>query len=118
MDEATAKALKALLEQLLVVAAGMQAVIEPATEQVDESETEKQVNTVEDAVTEIVEQAEEEREFKRKKKSNDALAASVARLEKQFSTMLNTAQGRSEERRVGKERRTRRSQEQEEETQD
>lgn len=101
MDEATAKALKALLEQLLVVAAGMQAVIEPATEQVDESETEEQVNTVEDAVTEIVEQAEEEREFKRKKKSNDALAASVARLEKQFNTLLNTAQGRQVPRTTG-----------------
>ena len=101
MDEATAKALKALLEQLLVVAAGIQAVIEPATEEVDESETEEQVTTVEDVVSEIVEQAEEDREFKRKKKSNDALAASVARLEKQFSTLLNTAQGRQVPRTTG-----------------
>jgi len=101
MDEATAKALKALLEQLLVVAAGIQAVIEPATKEVDETETEEQVATVEEAVTEIVEQAEEEREFRRKKKAELSVAARLERIEKQFSTLLNTAQGRQVPRTTG-----------------
>jgi len=94
MDEATAKALKALLEQLLIVAAGIQAVIEPATEEVDDTETAEQVDTVEEAVTDIVEQAEEEREFSRKKKASKGLEARLAGIEKQFSTLLSTVQTR------------------------
>lgn len=101
MDEATAKALVALSEQLLVVAAGIQAVVEPATEEVDTSTTEEQVAAVEEAVAEIVEEAEEEREFTRTKKANAALTARIAELEKQFSVMKNTPQGRQVPRTTG-----------------
>lgn len=101
MDEATAKALKALLEQLLIVAAGIQAVIEPATDEVDETETEEQVETVEEVVAEIVEQAEEEREFSRRKKASKGLEARLAGIEKQFSTLLSTVQTRQVPRTTG-----------------
>lgn len=91
MDEATATALKALLEQLLLVAAGIQAVIEPAAEEAPEPEQEP-IDNVQSAVEEIVATAEEQREFRRKGgATNQALAASMARLEKQFSTLVNTA---------------------------
>jgi hypothetical protein len=101
MDEATAKALKALLEQLLIVAAGIQAVIEPVAEDVDTTETEEQVDSVETAVTEIVEQAEEEREFNRKKKAAKGLEDRMANIEKMFSQALNNAQGRQVPRTTG-----------------
>lgn len=94
MDEATAKALKALLEQLLLVAAGIQAVIEPVAEDVDETESEEQVDAVESAVTEIVEQVEADREFSRRRKASKGLEARLAGIEKQFSALLNTTQGR------------------------
>lgn len=98
MDEATAKALKALLDQLLIVAAGIQAVLEPAAEDVDETDTEDQVDAVEEAVQEIVEQAEEEREFSRR---NKGLSARVVGLEQQLTKLLNTSQGRQIPRTTG-----------------
>lgn len=101
MDEATAKALAALSEQLLAVATGLQAIVVPATEEVDTSTTEEQVAAVEEAVAEIVEEAEEEREFSRLKKANATLTARITELEKQFSTMKNTAQGRQVPRTTG-----------------
>ncbi len=101
MDEATAKALKALLEQLLLVAAGIQTVIEPVAEEVDETESEEQVDAVESAVTEIVEQAEADREFSRRRKANKGLEARLAGIEKQFSALLNTTQGRQVPRTTG-----------------
>lgn len=94
MDEATAKALKALLEQLLIVAAGIQAVIEPAAEEVDDTENEEQVESVEEAVAEIVDQAEQDREFSRRKKAGKGLEARLANIEKMFNKALNTTQGR------------------------
>jgi hypothetical protein len=82
MDEATAKALKALLEQLLLVAAGIQAVIEPATEEiVDDEENQELVDSVETAVADIVEQAEKDREFSRRKKEGKGLDARLANIE-------------------------------------
>ncbi|PZW49714.1 GPO family capsid scaffolding protein [Pseudomonas sp. URMO17WK12:I2] len=101
MDEATAKALKALLEQLLLVAAGIQTVIEPVAEEVDETESEEQVDAVESAVTEIVEQAEADREFSRRRKASKGLEARLAGIEKQFSALLNTTQGRTLPRSTG-----------------
>lgn len=94
MDEATAKALKALLEQLLLVAAGIQAVIEPVAEEVDESENEEQVDAVDEAVADIVEQVEKDREFSRRQKADKGLEARLAGIEKQFSTLLSTVQTR------------------------
>ncbi|MHB0817706.1 GPO family capsid scaffolding protein [Stutzerimonas stutzeri] len=101
MDEATAKALKALLDQLLIVAAGIQAVIEPAAEDIDETENEELVDSVEEAVAEIVDQAEEDREFSRRKKAGKGLEARLANIEKMFSKALNTTQGRQVPRTTG-----------------
>ena len=101
MDEATATALKALLAQLLVVAAGIQAVIEPAAEDAPEPDQDP-IDDVSAAVDEIVATAEEEREFNRNKgPSNKALAASMARMEKMFSAALNTPKGRNVPRSTG-----------------
>lgn len=100
MDEATATALAALLEQLLIVAAGMQAVIKPAVEDAPEPDQEP-IDDVSAAVEEIVSTAEEEREFRRNAGGNKALLAAVARLEKQFSTLQNTSTGRNVPRTTG-----------------
>lgn len=101
MDEATAKALKALLEQLLIVAAGIQAVIEPAAEEVDDTENEDLVESVEEAVTEIVEQAEADREFSRRRKAGKSLEKRFSNLEQQMTKLLNTAQARQLPRTTG-----------------
>ena len=93
MDEATATALKALLEQLLVVAAGIQAVIEPAAADAPEPD-QAPIDDVSAAVDEIVTTAEEEREFRRNGGSNKAVLAQLEKLQKQFSALQNTSTGR------------------------
>ncbi|MBT0624386.1 GPO family capsid scaffolding protein [Pseudomonas fluorescens] len=93
MDEATATALKALLEQLLVVAAGIQAVIEPAAADAPEPD-QAPIDDVSAAVDEIVTTAEEEREFRRSGGSNKAVLAQLEKLQKQFSALQNTSAGR------------------------
>ena len=101
MDEATATALKALLAQLLVVAAGIQAVIEPAAEDAPEPD-QAPIDDVSAAVDEIVTTAEEEREFKRKgNSSNQAVLTALSNLQKQFSTLQNTSTGRPLPRNAG-----------------
>ena len=101
MDEATATALKALLAQLLVVAAGIQAVIEPAAEDAPEPD-QAPIDDVSAAVDEIVTTAEEEREFRRNGGgSNKAVMAALSKLEKQFSTLQNTSIGRQLPRNAG-----------------
>ncbi|WP_271105118.1 GPO family capsid scaffolding protein [Pseudomonas tohonis] len=93
MDEATATALKALLVQLLTVAAGIQAVIEPAAAEAPEPEQEP-IDDVTAAVDEIVTTAEKDRDFKRTKIANQDLAERFTALEEQMTKLLNTAQGR------------------------
>ena len=94
MDEATATALAALLAQLMIVAAGIQAVIEPAVDDAPEPDQEP-IDNVSAAVDEIVTTAEEEREFRRNGGgSNKAVIAALAKLEKQFTTLQNTTTGR------------------------
>ncbi|SDY50833.1 GPO family capsid scaffolding protein [Pseudomonas salomonii] len=93
MDEATATALKALLEQLLVVAAGIQAVIEPAAADAPEPD-QAPIDDVSAAVDEIVTTAEEEREFRRSGGSNKAVLAQLEKLQKQFSALRNDSTGR------------------------
>jgi len=100
MDEATATALKALLAQLLVVAAGIQAVIEPAAEDAPEPD-QAPIDDVSAAVDEIVTTAEEEREFKRNGAGNKAVLAALGRLEKQFTALKNTPTGRQLPRSTG-----------------
>ncbi|MFH0022831.1 GPO family capsid scaffolding protein [Pseudomonas fluorescens] len=99
MDEATATALKALLAQLLVVA-GIQAVIEPAAEDAPEPD-QAPIDDVTDAVDEIVTTAEEEREFKRTGGGNKAVLAALANLQKQFTELKNTSNGRQLPRNAG-----------------
>ena len=94
MDEATATALKALLAQLLIVAAGIQAVIEPVADEAPEPDAEP-IDDVQAAVDGIVTTAEEEREFSRKGgATNKALLASMTALQKQFTALQNTSNGR------------------------
>jgi hypothetical protein len=94
MDEATATALKALLAQLLVVAAGIQAVIEPAAAEAPEPE-QAPIDDVSAAVDAIVTTAEEEREFSRNGgATNKAVLAALTGLQKQFSALQNTPTGR------------------------
>ncbi|MFJ2387674.1 GPO family capsid scaffolding protein [Pseudomonas koreensis] len=100
MDEATATALKALLAQLLVVAAGIQAVIEPAAEDAPEPD-QAPIDDVSAAVDEIVTTAEEEREFKRNGGGNKAVLAALGSLQKQFSALQNTSTGRQLPRTTG-----------------
>ncbi|MBV4459433.1 GPO family capsid scaffolding protein [Pseudomonas sp. COR58] len=100
MDEATATALKALLAQLLVVAAGIQAVIEPAAEEAPEPD-QSLVDDVSAAVDEIVTTAEEEREFKRNANGNKAVMAALGNLQKQFTALQNTTAGRNLPRTAG-----------------
>ena len=85
MDEATAKALKALNEQLTLVVAGIAAVIEPAAvDVVDPVVTE--VDDVAVAVDAIVAEAEADREFARKGNENKRLDRLESLIEKAFST--------------------------------
>ncbi len=100
MDEATATALKALLEQLLVVAAGIQAVIEPAAADAPEPE-QAPIDDVSAAVDEIVTAAEEEREFRRSGGSNKAVLVQLEKLQKQFSALQDTSTGRQLPRNAG-----------------
>ena len=100
MDEATATALKALLAQLLVVAAGIQAVIEPAAEEAPEPD-QAPIDDVQSAVDDIVTTAEQEREFSRQGNSNKAVLKSLAELQKQFNTLVNTPKGRDLPRTTG-----------------
>ena len=90
MDEATAKALKALLEQLLLVAAGIQAVIEPVTDEVTDPVVD-QVDDVEVAVKDIVDQVEADREFSKNGDTDKRLANIEKLLSKAFNT-VNTRQ--------------------------
>ncbi|EPB6911843.1 MULTISPECIES: GPO family capsid scaffolding protein [Pseudomonas] len=94
MDEATATALNALLEQLLLVAAGMKAVLEPVEDDADETQTEDQVSAVEEAVQDIVDQAEEDREFRRRRSQSKDLSSRVKALDDKLTKLLNTRQGR------------------------
>lgn len=100
MDEATATALKALLAQLLVVAAGIQAVIEPAAEDAPEPDQEL-VDDVSTAVDEIVATAEEEREFRRNGGGNKAVLAALNDLKQQFNALKNSPQTRQVPRTTG-----------------
>ena len=101
MDEATATALKALLAQLLIVAAGIQAVIEPVAEEAPEPEA-APIDDVQAAVDGIVTTAEEEREFSRNGgATNKNLLASMAALQKQFTALQNTSAGRQLPRNAG-----------------
>lgn len=100
MDEATATALKALLTQLLVVAAGIQAVIEPAAAEAPEPDA-GLIDDVQSAVNDIVTTVEEEREFRRNGSGNKTVEAALADLQKQFTALKNSTAGRQLPRTTG-----------------
>lgn len=93
MDEATAKAIQALIEQQLIVTAGLQALVDSFAEAPPEPE-QQPIDDVQSAVDDIVATAEEEKNLSRQNTGNKAVLASMAKLEKQFATLLNTPQGR------------------------
>lgn len=85
MDEATAKALKALIEQLGLVVTGLAAVIEPVTAEVTAPAI-TEVDDVKEAVDAIVTEAEADREFAKQGGDNKRLDRIEALLEKAFNT--------------------------------
>ncbi|MBN0105618.1 capsid scaffolding protein, partial [Pseudomonas aeruginosa] len=92
-------------DQLVIILAGLQAVIEPVVEDVDTSDTQEQVDAVGAAVQDVVDQADEERDFKRKKgkegKETKELSARMDELQDTMAKLLNTAQGRKIPRTTG-----------------
>ncbi|EPM68866.1 scaffold protein [Pseudomonas syringae pv. theae ICMP 3923] len=100
MDEATAKALQALIEQLLIVAAGVQAVIDSSAEAPPEPE-QAPIDDVQAAVDGIVATAEEEKQLSRKGSDNAAVLAGMAKLEARFSALLDKPDGRHLSRTTG-----------------
>ncbi|WP_100633134.1 GPO family capsid scaffolding protein [Pseudomonas qingdaonensis] len=93
MDEATGTGLKALRDQLVIIVAGLDVLIDGAAADAPEPD-ESLVESTQEAVDEIVETAENERAFKRQAKGNKAVLAGIARMEKMFSHLQNTPQGR------------------------
>lgn len=96
MDEATAKALKALYDQFVILLAGMQAVLEPIVEDVDTSESQEQVDAVGTAVQDVVDEADENRDYNRKggkggkgKSEVKELSARMDELQEVMTKMFN-----------------------------
>jgi len=100
MDEATAKALQGLVEQLLVVSAGVQAVIDGSAETAPTADA-APVADVQSAVDDIVSTAEDEKQLSRQNVSNKAVLAAMEKLDQKFSSLLDTPQGRGLPRTTG-----------------
>ncbi len=100
MDEATATALKALRDQMLVVVAGLDAVVEGAAADAPEPDQEL-IDDVQDAVDEIVTTAEEEREYNRSRRKarkqgnfNQQLLNELKQVRKDFKALTDAPAGR------------------------
>jgi len=93
MDETTGTALKALRDQLLIIVAGLDAVIEVAAAAAPEPDA-ALVEDVQAAVDTVVTSAETEFKSKSQANANKTLAAQLAALTKEFSALKNTATGR------------------------
>ena len=107
MDEATAKALKALYDQFVILLAGLQAVLEPVVEDVDDADNKEQVDAVGAAVQDVVDEADENREFNRKggkggkgKDEVKELSARVEELTQTMTQMFNSTQNRRQVKRT------------------
>lgn len=107
MDEATAKALKALYDQFVILLAGLQAVLEPVVEDVDDADNKEQVDAVGAAVQDVVDEADENREFNRKggkggkdKDEVKELSARVSELHETMTQMFNSTQNRRQVKRT------------------
>ncbi|MQT56895.1 capsid scaffolding protein [Pseudomonas sp. FSL R10-0399] len=97
MDEATAKAAQALIEQLLIVAAGLQTLVPAVTEEVDQT----LIDDVQDSVETILDDADKDREMSRRRKGQSALEKRLEEMDKKFTKLLNTAQTRPVARTTG-----------------
>ncbi|ATR85190.1 capsid scaffolding protein [Pseudomonas sp. HLS-6] len=100
MDEATAKAIQALIEQQMIVTAGLQTIVDSFAEVAPEPDVEP-IDDVQSAVDAIVSTAEDEKQLSRRGGGNKALHASIQKLEKQFNQLMNTPQGRNVPRTTG-----------------
>lgn len=100
MDEATAKAIQALIEQQLIVTAGLQALVDSFAEVAPEPE-QQPIDDVQSAVDDIVATAEEEKQLSRQHGSNKAVLAALSSLQKQFTAIQNTPNGRQLPRNAG-----------------
>ncbi len=97
MDEATATAIQGLIEQQLVVTAGFQAIVDQFA-QTEPAADADAVGDVQTAVDSIVTTAEEKQLSRRKPvvapEGNQALQASMTRIEQMFSEALDTPKAR------------------------
>ncbi|POF99989.1 GPO family capsid scaffolding protein [Pseudomonas putida] len=107
MDEATAKALKALYDQFVILLAGLQAVLEPVVEDVDDADNKEQVDAVGAAVQDVVDEADENREFNRKggkggkdKGEVKELSARMDELQETLTQMFNSTSNRRQVKRT------------------
>ncbi|MGO2287803.1 GPO family capsid scaffolding protein [Pseudomonas lundensis] len=97
MDQATAKAHQAFIEQLLIIVAGLQTLIPEVTEEVDQT----LIDDVQDSVETILEDADKDREMSRRRKGQSALEKRLEEMDKKFTKLLNTAQTRTVARTTG-----------------
>ena len=93
MDETTGTALKALRDQLLIIVAGLDSVIEVAAAEAPEPD-DALIEDVQVAVDAVVTGAENEFKSKKQAKGNKTLATQIAALTKEFSELKNTPAGR------------------------
>ncbi|MQU25746.1 capsid scaffolding protein [Pseudomonas helleri] len=93
MDETTGTALKALRDQLLIIVAGLDAVIEVAAAEAPDPE-DALIDDVQEAVDAVVTSAETEFKNKKQAKGNKTLATQIAALTKEFSELRNAPAGR------------------------
>ena len=94
MDETTGTALKALRDQLLIIVAGLDSVIEVAAAEAPEPD-DALIEVVQEAVDDVVTGAETEFKSKKQAKANKTLAAKFSALEKEFNEMKNAPAGRA-----------------------
>ena len=101
MDEATAKAAQALIEQLLIVAAGLQTLVPAVSEEVDQT----LIEDVQESVETILDEADKDREMSRQRKATGTAKSQLEQrldgIEKKFSKLLDTAQARPVARTTG-----------------
>ena len=101
MDEATAKAAQALIEQLLIVAAGLQTLVPAVSEEVDQT----LIEDVQESVETILDEADNDREMSRKRKATGTAKSQLEQrlegIEKKFSKLMDAAQTRPVARTTG-----------------
>lgn len=94
MDETTGTALKALRDQILIIVAGLDTVIEASAAAAPEPDA-ALTDDVQAAVDEVVTSAEIAFSRQQKAKGNQSLASSFAALQKEFSALKDSPTGRS-----------------------